>query len=143
MHRSNGVAQRSAAVVALAVASSLGLTACGYYGSPLGACPELGWVNELTVEVSGETADVRHLELCDSTGCTPPTGSRSASVPQNVGDGRWVVTLGMAVPERMTMRAMGVDGAVLAEAEIEPEWKRVGGSEHCGGPHEGHATAAL
>ena len=144
MHRKRRlVPQPSAYALFLAVLSVGALAGCGSNGGLLGACPEMGWLNELTVELSGETGEVRHLELCDDTGCTPSASSRSAAAPRDLGDGRWVVTLGMTVPESLTLRARASDGSVLAETEITPDWRRVGGTERCGGPHEGHAAVTL
>lgn len=42
----------------------------------------------------------------------------------------------MTAPENVTVRALDTAGEVLTEEEFALEWRRVGGSEECGGPGE-------
>ena len=143
MHRQRGTITRFGWFAVLGLVGSGALAGCVGYGSPTAPCPELGWFNTLTLELSGDIVEVDHLEVCDDTGCSPPPGARDVFTPQHLGDGRWVVTRGMSVPEHLTVRAWAEDGALLAEIEAEPEWVRVGGSERCGGPHEGRLDVTL
>jgi hypothetical protein len=50
-------------------------------------------------------------------------------------DGRtWQFSALMSSPERVTVRALSANGEVLAERDVDLEWKRIGGSAECGGP---------
>ncbi|WP_156786359.1 hypothetical protein [Microterricola viridarii] len=48
----------------------------------------------------------------------------------------WRIALDMAAPETATIRALSSTGDVLVEHEVALDWRRVGGSEQCGGPSE-------
>ena len=124
------------------------------------ACPAIGYVSSLTVNVTGNAAAVSEVRLCDNKGCsqpapTPgppatketvaptfapevPSPTPPASFPpfhgQRTDSDTWVFTLSLGTPSDITVRALGADGAVLAEQEHHLEWTRVGGSERCGGP---------
>ncbi|WP_160317905.1 MULTISPECIES: hypothetical protein [Arthrobacter] len=40
----------------------------------------------------------------------------------------------------MELKAYSPSGELVAEQQVELDWKRVGGSARCGGPHEAQAT---
>jgi len=46
------------------------------------------------------------------------------------------VSLDMAAPETLTLRALSLAGDVLVEQDVALDWRRVGGSARCGGPSE-------
>lgn len=48
----------------------------------------------------------------------------------------WRIAWDMAAPETVTIRALSSAGDVLVEREVALDWRRVGGSEECGGPSE-------
>lgn len=48
----------------------------------------------------------------------------------------WRISLDMAVPHRLAVRALSSTGDVLIERDVVLDWRRVGGSERCGGPAE-------
>ncbi len=96
------------------------------------ACPAVGWINELTVEVRGDVTRVAELVACVDDECAPAE-ARSGDV--------WVFPVGMSSPDRITVRLLDAEGVVLAQEDTTPRWMRVGGSEECGGPHE--ATVAV
>ena len=51
-------------------------------------------------------------------------------------DRTWRITYWAGTPEDVQVRALSAAGEVLAEQHFDLEWRRVGGSERCGGPHE-------
>lgn len=125
----------------------VGLTAagCAFVPEPF-ACPAMGWVNNLTVELGGETTDVGSVQLCTDDGCAPgedvdPSGPLGlVTLDEHHGD-VWSFSVGMTTPGHITVRVLAADGAVLSETAVEPEWVRVGGDDRCGGP--GEATVHL
>lgn len=124
------------------------------------ACPAIGYVSNLTVNLEGNAAAVREVKLCDDTGCSQPAPVPGTPVPQRTivptldpevpppapaatfppfhgrqqDDDTWLFTLSLGSPSNVTVRALAADGGVLAEQEYALEWTRVGGSEQCGGP---------
>ena len=106
------------------------------------ACPAIGWVNDLTVTLDGDVDDVDVVELCTGKTCSRPEGSQQAmegSTPFMAsanGDATLTIHIGMQAPKAVSVRALSADGGVLAETRTYLEWKRVGGSERCGGPQE-------
>ena len=144
-----GVGERwMLAVSAVAVMAAL-LTGCGMIG-PV-ACPAIGWMNTLTVEVEQPADQVAKLHLCAGADCEELDVASGAggSAPDSlarfdsrVGD-RWVFTLDMGAPDEMTVTALDAAGGVLVEQPVTVDWVRVGGSEQCGGPSEGTATVSV
>lgn len=128
------------------------------------ACPAIGWLNNLRVELDGEARSVAVVQGCVEDVCsefvqvriatdapietvTPDAGAGSSSgtsTPRQISpysasrvDGdSWTVQFGMTTPDNVTVRALDADGAVLAEEDFAVDWVRVGGSERCGGPGE-------
>jgi len=123
------------------------------------ACPAIGYVSTLTVNVDGNAAAVRELKPCDEHRCSVPEPTPGTAIPKRSieptfspdtvtpapatyppftfrksDDDTWVFTLGLGAPSNVTVSAVGEDGSVLAEQDYELTWTRVGGSERCGGP---------
>lgn len=124
------------------------LTGCG------NACTAIGWVDELEIEVIGPgSAVVERLEVCFDGSCysgggTDTPGQESPVVNVNAVsvvkfETGWKVTTSMQIPETVQLRASSETGQVLASQEAELDWKRVGGTARCGGPHEAKATLTL
>lgn len=110
------------------------------------ACPAVGWSNSLIVELYGDTSSVELVQVCTDDGCAPaadidPTGPLGLVAAEQQDDSTWTLQLGMMAADYLTVRALDVAGLVLADAEVTPEWVRVGGDARCGGPAE--ATVAL
>ena len=102
-------------------------------------CPAIGWINTLTVEVTGQVPLVRSIQLCTKEGCAPGVDldpSSPLNLIQLIGQEgqRWSFATDMLPLEELTVRTLDVDGAVSSETVVTPEWKRIGGSEACGGP---------
>lgn len=112
------------------------LTGC----TPL-ACPAIGWSNIVTVQLRGDTSSVAQVQLCVDGACGPaedvdmtgPLGMVSLSDHEG---GAWAFHVDMGFPSEFTVRSLAADGSVLSDSEVAPEWVRVGGSAHCGGPAE-------
>lgn len=127
------------------------------------ACPAIGWVNSVTVELSGDVSRVDSVQLCADGRCSelspepgtaaprvvetmPPGPTAPVTKPATpvmapfyaarVDAGTWSFTVNMSSPNHVTARALSVAGEVLVEKDADLEWKRVGGSAQCGGPSE-------
>lgn len=113
------------------------------------ACPAIAWANQAEVRLTGSARAVERVawvELCDDSAC-----SRSAEDPRDPdADDRlpmdltyeavrssldvWTMQLVMSAPDAVTLTAYAADASVLAVADADLEWTRVGGSAQCGGP---------
>lgn len=125
------------------------------------ACPAIGWSNSLTVELAGDASRVDVVEVCSEDVCSdqmqraldegvmtevpPSTGAVSEErepkelslySASRVDDDTWTIGFMMQAPTAVSVRALTGEGTVLAEEDFTLEWKRVGGSERCGGPGE-------
>jgi hypothetical protein len=129
-------ATRWMALGAGAVATALALTACSAGAST--ACPAIGWSNTLRVVLAGGWPEVDGgslaLECSSRCGMHGREGDpEELSVPLT--GGSTVVQLDMTAPDSVVVTVLGADGAELAEVAADLDWRRVGGSEECGGPH--------
>lgn len=119
------------------------LAACASGAGPTGqvVCPAIGWTDMLAVKIEGDSSRVDQVRVCDEDGCWPdPDSSTNGPVFQVNGDGdHWSFTL-VSLPDPVTVLVTDRTGAVLGEAEVDPEWERVGGSAQCGGPHMAAVT---
>jgi hypothetical protein len=125
--------------VALAAASVL--AGCG--GMLPQACPAIGWSNEVVVTSSDPR--VAAVDLCDERGCASQAPGRSdisGFQEAQGGQGTWTFALpDMSTPDAVVVRTLAADGTVIGERSASLDWRRVGGSEACGGP--GQARLAL
>jgi hypothetical protein len=141
-------APRSRRLSALLVAGALAVVAPGC-ASPGVACPAIAWADEARIRLTGSAeavARVTWVRLCDDIACSrsaedprdpdadglPPLGLAYESL--STGPDSWTVRLVMATPDRVTLTAFAVDATVLAEADADLAWTRIGGSPECGGP---------
>ncbi len=118
------------------------------------ACPAIGWLNTVTVELDGDAGSVADLVLCtdgdcpaattrDRTHATADPGSR-LPVPfrgARVDEDTWTFSYDMSTPDQLTLRAYDTTWTVLTEDTLDATWERTGGSARCGGP--GRATVRL
>ena len=153
--------------VGVVLLASFAVTGCVTFG----ACPAIGWINTVNVDLIGNTDDVAAVEVCADGTCVasdalpqraeeplrmatlnpqdlplgspePEAASPEAVVPlqlfsiTRVNEQTWRVSLNMAAPETLTLRALSSAGAVLVEQDAALNWRRIGGSERCGGPSE-------
>ncbi|GAB3248022.1 hypothetical protein GCM10027562_06270 [Arthrobacter pigmenti] len=86
----------------------------------------------MPVEVAGNTARVRALQVCFDGNCR--------MVKTRLEENRWEIHLMMRSPQNITIRALAPNQEILAEQDYELEWVRVGGSEECGGPAEAESV---
>lgn len=127
------------------------------------ACPAIGWVNSVTVELAGDVSRVGDVQLCADGACselrpepetaaprvvtTMPVGATAPVTPktppsmapfyaEQVDADTWRFTVNMRSPNRVTAKVLAAGGEVLIEMGADLEWKRVGGSAQCGGPSE-------
>jgi hypothetical protein len=124
-----------AAVLALAV--PLLLVACGPDGDT--ACPAIGWLNVIRVELAGQWAEPATSVAVECSSPCGADGGDEATAP--VTGAAAEVLIGMSAPESAVVTVSAADGRRLAEVRPELDWVRVGGSAECGGPME--ATIAV
>lgn len=133
---------------------SLALSGCAV------ACPAIGWINAVNIEIDGHRDDVASVELCVDGVCAaaapvlrgadepltvmtalPEEGSTAAPLvsfsTERIDERTWRISFPTQTPDLITVRAVSATGDVLAERDATLEWQRVGGSEQCGGPLEG------
>lgn len=111
---------------------------------PIVECPAIGWINHFDVVVTGSAAaEAAHVTVCSEQKCTRPARTASPRPTHDPSysitdlDGaRWRVQLGFDAPKTVRIDVHGADGSTLGEATADLDWRRVGGSEACGGPHE-------
>lgn len=126
---------------ALGAAMLVTLTGC----APLPvACPAIGWMNSLTVELEGDTSTVAAVQLCTEQGCAPapdidPSGPWGLVALTNRDGDSWTFSTDMLSPHELTVKVLTADRVVVSEQVVAPAWRRIGGSEQCGGP----ATAVV
>jgi hypothetical protein len=129
-------------VAVAGLVAAMGLTGCVPF-----ACPAIGWMNTLTIELDGDAAAVDRVQLCTDDGCAPAddvsmTGPLGLiSVTDHDGD-TWTFSVD-GLPAIFTVRTLAADGTVLSDTEVTPEWERVGGSAQCGGPGEATVAATV
>ncbi|MBE9926949.1 hypothetical protein G8C93_13740 [Cellulosimicrobium cellulans] len=105
------------------------------------ACPAIGYSSTLEVVLTGDIAEVAHVQVLDDDGGwppPPPTGPDASAGPTPTthdGDAR-TFTLSAHPGNPVGLRALDQAGTVLAQTERNVSWVRVGGSEACGGPQE-------
>ena len=126
-------------------------------GCTVVACPAIGYVSTLTVNIEGNIAAVSDVSLCGEIGCSQPEPTAGTPVPKKTvvtefspepqptvthapfyshreDQDTWAFTMTFGNPAEVTVRALAADGTVLAEQEHDLVWTRVGGTEQCGGP---------
>ncbi|UZX02259.1 hypothetical protein F8G81_06230 [Arthrobacter sp. CDRTa11] len=138
-------------VLIVAVIGVVPSTGC----TPL-ACPAIGYVSSITVNIEGNAAAVDRVSVCGKTGCSQPEPTAApapsktvvtefAPAPQPTvslapfyshreDKDTWVFTLNSGTPPEVTVKAIAADGTVIAEKDQGLVWTRVGGTEQCGGP---------
>ena len=122
----------------LGTATLLALTGCA---PPPVACPAIGWINSLTVELVGDTSSVAAVQLCTPHGCAPspdldPSSSWALVALTDRDGDSWSFSTDMSAPDELVVKTLTADGVVLSEEVVAPDWTRVGGREQCGGPSE-------
>ncbi len=124
---------------ACAMAVALAVGGCGATGGT--ACPAVAWGSALTVQFADDWppvaggVTVRCVPECMAAvlaGGSP--GSTAASDPAD--GGSVTVTYTLSTPDSVVLTVLAPDGTALTEVDADVDWRRVGGSEECGGPHE-------
>lgn len=97
-------------------------------------CSTIGWSNGLRIEVDPAlpAASVR----VECRGCGVVGGSEEDVATAPLTGRSAELHLGMTTPGSVDVALLDAAGSVLRETETEPDWRRVGGSEECGGPSE-------
>jgi hypothetical protein len=126
-------------------------------GCSINACPAIGYVRTLTVNIEGNLAAVSDVSVCNESGCSQPEPTAGTPLPMKTvvtefspepqptvtyapfysrreDQDTWAFTVSFGDPARVTVRALAADGTALAQQEHDLVWTRVGGSEQCGGP---------
>jgi hypothetical protein len=123
-----------------AVAAALAFSSCA--GGAGTVCPAIGWVNTVTVGLADDWPPVEGGSLlveCPSPCAIQPhardTTAETDQVSMPLTGRSVVVDVGMTSPDSVVLTVLGPDGAELSVTEADLDWRRVGGSEECGGPH--------
>lgn len=143
---------RSLGIFVPLVLGASALTACSSgtqeEAAPEVLCSAVGWSDSLSVTLEGASSAVADVKLCLAGDCYPgpredvdASGFAATGLAQR-GDANsaWVFSM-FDTPDGMTVRTYDAQGSILTEEPIVPEWRRVGGSEECGGPR--HADVAI
>jgi hypothetical protein len=124
------------ALGACAVAAALAFSACAAGATTV--CPAIGWSNLLTVELAAGRPAVEGgsliVECSSRCGLTPGPTDEPDEVSLPLSGRSTVVQLDMTTPDSVVVTVLGPDGATLADLETDLDWRRVGGTEECGGP---------
>jgi hypothetical protein len=110
------------------------------------ACTAIGWLNQVRVRVTGETAAVERVTFCAGATCVPPppptpapdrldTTTRQRDV--------WTISIDMSTPSTGHLGAYDAAGALLVDQRVVLDWKRVGGTAECGGPERAEVTLRI
>ena len=126
-------------LLTMMVTVSAGIVLAALSGCASGPCPAIGWVNTLTVELTGARSQVHTVQLCTNEGCAPGTDLDPSSQLNLIAlaeqeDGTWTFETDMLTLEEVTVRTLDAGGAIVSDHVVTPEWKRIGGSDACGGP---------
>ena len=121
---------------ACVMAAALASAACGAAAGT--ACPAIGWSNTLTVGLADAWPVVDGGSL--RVACASPCGVHGPAGPAHelttpLSGTSTVVGMDMTAPDSITLTVLGPDGTELAVLDADLDWRRVGGSEECGGPH--------
>ncbi|MCP2031842.1 hypothetical protein L1277_001940 [Okibacterium sp. HSC-33S16] len=76
--------------------------------------------------------------LPPSTSGSPSTSPELMTpyIVRHAGGADWVVEMPFGSPDEVTISVLRLDGSSVGEVVTDLEWKRVGGTEQCGGPME-------
>lgn len=108
------------------------------------ACPTTGYFSTFEIVLEGsDAAEAERVALCTELGCSVPV-SETTPAPAagplytltELGGERWRIDFIAGAPEEATIAVFAEDGTELGRSTTRLEWRRVGGSEECGGPRE-------
>ncbi|MGY1653708.1 hypothetical protein [Geodermatophilus sp. SYSU D01119] len=119
-------------------------------GGPGGVvCPAIGWTNGLRVELTGDWGEPAPaaVRVACAGGCGQVVREDADPVPRAGGTVALTgttagVPVDMTTPDSAAVAVLAADGTVLAQAERDLDWVRVGGSAACGGPMEAVVAVA-
>jgi hypothetical protein len=103
------------------------------------ACSAVGWINTADLVVA-DAPDGAVVIACAGKDCKPAvveagaTPDASTIAATATDSGKWRLDVGMSQPKYINVTVLDVTGAALVTQEFKNDWKRVGGSEQCGGP---------
>ena len=127
------------------VAAALVLAGAVLAGCTPTACPAIGWGRTLTVDLAdgwppatGRTVHLECAEPCEVLTAWPDDTGEGPSAPVLGTTATFHPTSGSFDSVVATVR--DADGTELARLESALDWRRVGGTEECGGPGEATLT---
>jgi hypothetical protein len=105
-------------------------------------CPAIGWSDALTVELDAGWPTVPGGSVtvdCPST-CALEFREDAPAIERNeisapLAGAETTIQFAAGMPDSVVVTVTGTDGRQLAQHEANLDWRRVGGSEECGGPH--------
>jgi hypothetical protein len=124
------------ALGACAVAAALAVSACAAGAGTV--CPAIGWSNTLTVGLADDWPPVDGgslvIECSSRCGLMPTSTDEPDELSVPLTGKSTVVQLDMTSPDAVVITVLGADGTELAQLGTDLDWRRVGGTEECGGP---------
>ena len=124
------------ALGACAIAAAVAFSACAAGATTI--CAAIGWSNSLTVGLAAGWPPVEGgsliVECSSRCGLAPGPTDEPDEVSVPLSGRSTVVQLDMTTPDSVVVTVLGPDGATLADLETDLDWRRVGGTEECGGP---------
>ncbi|WP_165478283.1 hypothetical protein [Arthrobacter sp. S39] len=126
-------------------------------GCTINACPAIGYIRTLTVNIEGNVAAVSDVSVCNESGCSQPEPTAASPAPlksvvtefspepqptashppfygHRYDQDTWVFNVAFGDPAKVAVKALASEGTVLAEQEHDLVWTMVGGTAQCGGP---------
>ncbi len=123
---------------ACVMAAALALAACSAAAGT--ACPAVGWGSALTLEFA---LDWPSVEGGVTVRCSPDCmqdvladGAPGPAAVDPIAGSMVTVSYILSTPDPVVLTVLAADGTELTQVEADVHWRRVGGSEECGGPME-------
>ena len=123
------------------VAAALVLAGAALAGCTPTACPAIAWGRTLTVVLAdgwppgtGRTVHLACAEPCEVLTARPVAPGAGPSAPVRGTAATFQPTYGAF--ESVVATVGDADGTELARVDAALDWRRVGGTEECGGPSE-------
>lgn len=106
------------------------------------ACPLIAYMSTLEIVVDVPAAE--DVLICHDDLCAPSREASDAGVtvfPAVVDGDVWTFT--GQFPQDMTIEVYDAASELLTSTAVDPDWRRTGGTEECGGPTEASVTVRV
>lgn len=145
MHSSPRTPRRTRLLTAIGPSAIVAVLLLGCAGPDPGVCPAIGYMSTATITLENPQPDLA-LEVCDGEGClldlpAQPAEIRAKEPTRDPGlvhltgtslDG-WQAGFVLGGEQAIGYRLTDDAGAVIGEGHMALDWRRVDGTEQCGG----------